>query len=109
MDATVHEICVFDLKIFRLGGRPVGDYVGHPGFHVVKVVTVVKPTAGVVGRELHVNALHRVDDDRVFEHPLLAGKRPVDHSKEVAVQVHRMGHHAVVAISQAYAFAFVDR
>jgi hypothetical protein len=60
---------------------------------MVEVVAVEEPLAGVIRHEVYALVFVRVYDHGVLER---AAPGAVSHLEEVAVQVHRVGHHAPV-------------
>lgn len=75
--------------------------VRHTRFHVIEVVAVVKPGAGVVGDELHRHLAHHGTN----EHCVLTRSPREIEFKEVPVQMHRVRHHAHVGVFESHTFA----
>ena len=74
--------------------RPDRDDPHHAGMHVVEQVAVERPVAGRVGGQVEVDVAAGQDPHRVLER--LVRRIAVDHLEEMAVDVHRVGHHRVV-------------
>ena len=71
----------------------IGDHAGHAGLQMVEVVAVEHPVSGIVRNEVYAQIFMRVDDHGVLER---AATGAVLYLEEVAVQVHRVRHHALV-------------
>ena len=63
---------------------------------------MMKPLSRVVCKKLDLHPLHRVHKDRILQDPSLGRKIRVDYLEKVTVQVHGMGHHAAVTITDSY-------
>ena len=81
-------------------GSGIAQARHHAGGHVVEVVAVQRPIAGIVGVEGDRHAVHRRDEHGVT-HGACNPPPPQSHDLEVmAVQMHRVRHHGAVEEGQ---------
>src|SRR5882672_9508852 len=82
--------------VLRLDDRGVANLGHHTRHHVVEIVAVKRPTAGVVGVEGDGDATHRRHQDGISHGTCELGTVYRDHLESVTMKVHRVRHHRVV-------------
>src|SRR6266481_4491845 len=82
--------------VLRLDDRGVANLGHHARHHVVEIVAVKRPAAGVVGVEGDGDATHRRHKDGISHGTCELGTVYRHHLEGVAVEMHRMRHHRVV-------------
>src|ERR1700735_4226532 len=72
----------------------------HPAHHMIQYMTMEEPVATLRRRELQGIGLHRHDIFYLFQWRIIT--LPVQHPKEMPVQMHRMPHHRPVIQDDPY-------
>src|SRR6266480_3770385 len=88
--------------------RRVANLGQHAHHHVVEIVAVKRPTAGVVGVEGDGDAAHRWHQDGITHGTCEWSTVYCDYLESVAMEVHRMRHHRAVQHLDCHALARGD-
>src|SRR6267142_6269374 len=94
--------------VLRLDDRGVANLGHHACHHVVQVVAVKRPTAGIVCVEGDGDAAHRRHQDGISHGTCEWDTIYRDHLESVTMKMHRMRHHRVVHHLDRHALAGVD-
>src|SRR5258706_992593 len=88
--------------------RGVANLGHHARPHVVEIVAVKRPAAGIVGIKGDGDAAHRGHQDSIAYSTCERGAIYRDDLESVAMEVHRMRHHRMVHHLNRYALARGD-
>jgi hypothetical protein len=80
-------------------------HIGHACHHMIKIVTVMKPPSGIICNELNLNLLHGINNHGILLNPVLFGYKRIDYFKKMPVQMHGMGHPAVIPVADPHPLA----
>jgi hypothetical protein len=100
--------CIPEGWVLRLDDRGVANLGHHARHHVVEIVAVKRPAAGVVGVEGDGDAAHRRHQDGISHGTCELGTVYRHHLEGVAVEMHRMRHHRVVHHFDRHALTLGD-
>ena len=75
------------------GNALISELRHHAGDLVVEIVTVERPSPGIVGVESDPDTAHRRDQNSVADGSLDRPAVDRDHLESMAMQMHRMRHH----------------